>query len=82
MINTDELLEEPLKLVDTTEEKKKPKIKKVEKSVLSFVAERRIISEDCIALEKGVTNFYRIQVFRLICLKTLSMQPDGLKWVH
>ncbi|EMJ6878659.1 trse protein, partial [Enterococcus faecalis] len=61
MINTDELLEEPLKLVDTTEEKKKPKIKKVEKSVLSFVAERRIISEDCIALEKGVTNFYRIE---------------------
>lgn len=65
MIDTDALLqpEEALPaLIDTTEKKKeKKKIKKVEKSVLSFMAERRIISEECIALEKGVTDFYRIE---------------------
>lgn len=65
MIDTDALLqpEEALPaLIDTTEKKKeKKKIKKIEKSVLSFMAERRIISEECIALEKGVTDFYRIE---------------------
>ncbi|NBJ47126.1 trse protein [Enterococcus faecalis] len=64
IVDTDELLDvqEELQLLDTTiKEKKKKKIQKVEKSVLAFMPERRIISEECIALEKGVTNFYRIE---------------------
>ena len=64
IVDTDELLDvqvEPALVDTTTKEKKKKKIQKVEKSVLAFMPERRIISEECIALEKGVTNFYRIE---------------------
>ena len=64
IVDTDELLDvqvEPALVDTTTKEKKKKKIQKVEKSVLAFMLERRIISEECIALEKGVTNFYRIE---------------------
>lgn len=64
MIDTDELLDAEVApvLVDTTgKKKKKKKPKRIEKSVLGFMPERRIVSEECIALEKGVTNFYRIE---------------------
>lgn len=64
MIDADKLLAEPVHEPETKNKRKeKSKVKKIknEKTVLKFLPFRRLISEECIALDKGVTNFYRIE---------------------
>lgn len=70
MINSEALLQEldeqesiPKVVKDPLLEEKPKKVRRLkqEKTVLSLIPYRRIISEDCFAMEKEVTNFYRIE---------------------
>ena len=70
MINSEALLQEldeqkttPKVVKDPLLEEKRQKVRRLkqEKTVLSLIPYRRIISEDCFAMEKEVTNFYRIE---------------------
>ncbi|WP_251844155.1 conjugal transfer protein TraE [Enterococcus faecalis] len=62
MMIDDTLVKQDLVNEQPVKKKKRQKVKKVKgKAMLSFIPFRRIISEDCIALDEGVTDYFSIE---------------------